>query len=347
MDLDGVDTPSSIIFHNPNIRIGFHISKERSITKSFSNLINAPLRSYQLYISNGRAYQPPKADPDDLREACRFLHRNGKYACVHGCLLYNLAGMTDGPSNANYKRNLNNTVNGLMTELDVAAGFDSGVVAHIGSRKDRKKGILTISQTIEDVLSGENSNTRFLSKGLSVPVDDLRRKRKIILENAAGEGNKIGSTLDEIAQIIDGVDEVYRPQVKVCIDTAHIFGAGQYDMGSPKSVVKFFKDFDKKIGLDRLEVFHLNDSRVPYGSKKDRHENLGIGYIFGLERGEDVSGDGLEGLKKLIEKAEELRVPLVGEPPAKTKEGVPAPGGIWDYEVIKHLCNLEEEFVCE
>lgn len=340
-----MEEKSSAVFLNSNIQLGFHIGKERTLLKSFENMIDTPLQSYQIYISNGRAYQPPEANIDDIKKSHQFLRRNKKYTCVHGCLLYNLAGCTKGREDPNYQRNLNNTCHGLMSELDIAAGFGSGVVVHIGSRKDKKAGLFTISRTIEAVLQKQTATTKELSRGLMMPI---KENRKIILENAAGEGSKLGSNLDEIAEIINGVDESVRSQVKVCIDTAHIFGAGQYDFGKSKDVIKFYDEFDEKIGLDKLEVFHLNDSRVPYSSKKDRHENLGLGYIFGIERDEINNGDGLEGLKMFISKAEEYGIPLIGEPPAKTKDKQLAPGGIWDYNVIKHLCNLENEvFVCE
>jgi len=198
------------------------------------------------------------------------------------------------------------------------------------------------------VFDRETKNTKNIARGLDIPLEEFKSSRKIILENAAGEGNKLGSTLDEIGQIISGVREDLRPQLKVCIDTAHIFGAGQYDFGKAKEVKRFYRDFDQKIGLDYLEVFHLNDSRVAYGSRKDRHENLGLGYIFGVERNEEMNGDGLEGLKALVEEAEKRRIPLIGEPPHKTKNGSPAPGGFWDYQVLRQICNLDEEvFVCE
>lgn len=346
MDYDS--SRPSLVFHNPDIRLGFHIHKEKTLEKTFLNMVHTPLRSYQVYISNGRAYQPPKVDVDDIRKANHVLFRNGKYACVHGCLLYNLAGATNGRDDPNYQRNLNNTAHGLMSELDVAAGFGAGVVVHIGSRKERKKGIFTIARCIENVLTGQNAATKELSKGLQIPMEQVKLNRKIILENAAGEGNKIGSNLDEIAEIITSVDEKVRDQIKVCIDTAHIFGAGQYDFGNPDQVVQFYDDFDEKIGLDKLEVFHLNDSRAAYNSKKDKHENIGMGYIFGVDRDEDINGDGVLGLQKFIEMAEERRIPLIGEPPAKSRDKTPGPGGIWDYSVIKGLCNLEEQhFVCE
>ena len=339
---------SMITYHNPNIRIGFHIPKEKTLHASFERMIDTPLRSYQIYISNGWAWQPPKVDVTDIRQTKAFLERNNKYACVHGCLLYNLAGSVQGKSDPDFHRRLDNNRFGLMGELDVATGFDSGVVVHIGSCRDTQEGIRTISKTVESVLRGQTRETEKLAKNLQIDLEQFKASRKVILENAAGEGSKIGSTLDEISQVIEGVGEEVRDQVKVCIDTAHIFGAGQYDFGSPRSVVQFYSDFEEKIGLDRLELFHLNDSRVPFGSKKDRHENIGLGYIFGVERDEDTYGDGVDGLTKFLELAEEHRIPLIGEPPSKMKDKTPGPGGMWDYKVIRGLCKLEEQvFVCD
>ncbi len=337
---------TELIYHNTDIRLGFCIGKADTLFESFEEPVtNTPLRSYQIYIAHeGKPWELPVVHSEDIKMTKNLLTRWDKYACIHGSLSYNMAGCVNGRSDPCFSRNLGNTVNGLMGELDVAAGFGGGVVVHIGSAKNKEKGIFTICRTIEAVLDRETKYTKTLSKDLQIPV---KLNRKIILENAAGEGNKIGSTLDEIAQIYQGLDDKFIPQVKVCVDTAHIFGAGQYDFGSPKDVVKFYDDFDKKIGLDKLEMFHLNDSRVGYNSKKDRHENLGMGFIFGTERNEKDDGDGLEGLKTLIEKAEERRIPLIGEPPDKDKDGNPAIGPIWDYNVIKHLCNLQEStFVC-
>ena len=337
---------SSIIFHNANIRLGFHIAKEDTLFESFENVVlNAePLKSYQIYIAE-KPWETQAINAYDITRTRELLRRNRKYACIHGSLFYNMAGCVNGKTDPKFNRNLGNTVNGLIGELDIAAGFDAGVVVHIGAAKQKDKGIFTICRTIEAVLDRETKTTKSLSKELQIP---LKEKRKIILENAAGEGNKIGSSIKEIADIIAGVDERFLPQIKVCIDTAHIFGAGQYDFGDFEQVDSFYEDFDDLIGLDKLELFHLNDSRVAFGSKKDRHENLGLGYIFGTERDEEENGDGLEGLKRLVEKAEEHKIPLIGEPPDKNAQGEPAYGPIWDYNVIKYLCpSLEKEyFLC-
>lgn len=341
------DTQTELVFHNGDIRLGFHIGNYETLYESFNNVVQTPLRSYQIYISgDSPPWKPPVQTPVDILMTRQLLSRYpGRYACVHASLMYNLAGCVGGRNDKKFERSLRNTINGLSGELDVAAGFGAGVVVHIGAAKKKKEGIFVISRAIEAALDKETSYTKTLSKEIQVPV---KEHRKIILENAAGEGNKIGSTLDEIATIINGIDERYHQQISVCIDTAHIFGAGQYDFGNSQQVVQFYEDFDSKIGLDKLELFHLNDSRAAFKSKKDRHENLGMGYIFGTDRDIENDGDGFEGLKTLIDFAEQHRIPLVGEPPGRDRNGDSAVGPIWDYNVIRQLCSLEKEvFVCE
>jgi deoxyribonuclease IV len=341
-----MDTQTELVFQNGDIRLGFHIGNYGTLYESFKNVIETPLRSYQISIAEDAPWKPPVQTPVDILMTRQLLKRYpGRYACVHASLMYNLAGTVKGKTDSKFSRSLQNTTNGLIGELDVAAGFGAGVVVHIGSAKDKEAGMFIISRTIEVALERETPYTKKLSKELQIPI---KNERKIILENAAGEGDKIGSTLDEIAYIINGVDEKYHSQLKVCIDTAHIFGAGQYDFGSSDQVVKFYEDFDSKIGLEKLELFHLNDSRAAYGTKKDRHENLGMGYIFGTDRDEEENGDGLNGLRKLIDFSEENRIPLVGEPPSKDRNGDRAAGPVWDYNVIRQIASLEKEvFVCE
>ena len=336
-----INSETILLYQNPNIKLGFHISKMPKLSESFIRMLNVPLSSYQIYLSSGRAWEQPKIDSTELIKTRHILNRCNKYSCVHGCLLYNLAGSVNYRDDPLFQKKLNGTYVGLMAELDIAATIDSGVVVHIGSCKYKDKGIETIVKTIEAVISDDNSYTKQLSKGVSMSVEEIKSKRKIILENSAGEGNKIGSNLDEIAKIIKNVKKDVRDRVKVCIDTAHIFGAGQYDLGKGQEVERFFNDFDSKIGIEKLELFHLNDSRVQFKSKKDRHENLGLGYMFGEVR--DDGCNGLDGLKTFIEYAEKYSIPLIGEPPAKDKDGGDGAGELWDYYIVKNLVNLEEE----
>jgi deoxyribonuclease-4 len=101
-------------------------------------------------------------------------------------------------------------------------------------------------------------------------------KVRITLETTAGQGACIGARFEEIAAIIDGVADPKR--LEVCLDTAHAFAAG-YDLSLPKGAEKTFAEFDRVIGISRLSVLHINDSKSALGSRVDRHDNLGKGRI--------------------------------------------------------------------
>ena len=183
-------------------------------------------------------------------------------------LLYNLAGTVKGPDDSNYHSALASSLRGLTAEVDFAvalgkhSGVGVGVVVHSGSRKDRKVGHVAVSVSLIDVLTRETSESERVAKDRGVAPEEVRQRRKVILENSAGEGTKLCATLEEITCVIQNVPEDIRSQVKVCIDTAHWFGKGLYDWGKkkPGELERFYDDFDRVIGLEYLEVFHFNDS---------------------------------------------------------------------------------------
>ena len=104
------------------------------------------------------------------------------------------------------------------------------------------------------------------------------------MENSAGGGQKLGSSVAEIGTMIKKIDS---KRMKVCWDTAHAFEAGVMDEHSLANIKKLFNEFDKEIGLDKLVALHVNDSKTPFDSHHDRHENIGEGHI------------GLKGFKNL------------------------------------------------
>lgn len=123
-------------------------------------------------------------------------------------------------------------------------------------------------------------------------------KVRITLETTAGQGACLGARFEEIAEIIAAVKEAKR--LEVCLDTAHAFAAG-YDLSVPKGAEKTFAEFDKVIGLKRLSVLHINDSKAALGSRVDRHDNLGNGKI-GLEAFRWImNAPGLEKVPKILE----------------------------------------------
>jgi deoxyribonuclease IV len=122
----------------------------------------------------------------------------------------------------------------------------------------------------------------------------------ILLETTAGQGTTIGRTFEELAAIIDKVADKQR--VGVCFDTCHVFAAG-YELRTPEGYAETMRVFDRTVGLDRIKAFHLNDSKHPLGSRKDRHEHIGEGEL------------GLDGFRHLLNDPRFAGLPGIMETP--------------------------------
>ena len=127
----------------------------------------------------------------------------------------------------------------------------------------------------------------------------------LILENAAGQGGAIGSKFAELGRI---AQESGSDRVKICLDTQHTFAAG-YDVKTRKGLDATMAEFDKEIGLDRLAAVHANDSKIELGGSRDRHENIGEGFI------------GRDGFENLLSHAAFADVPFLLEVPGFDDSG--------------------------
>jgi deoxyribonuclease-4 len=125
-------------------------------------------------------------------------------------------------------------------------------------------------------------------------------KTTLLLETTAGQGSNLGCTFEQLAYMIDRVED--KARVGICLDTCHIFAAG-YPIVDPKDYKKTMKQFDDVIGLDKLRIIHMNDSLKEFGSKKDRHEHIGKGHI------------GIEGFRNFVNDKRLAKVPMVLETP--------------------------------
>ena len=153
--------------------------------------------------------------------------------------------------------------------------------SHVGAGAD--KGIQQIIKGLNEVLTHDN---------------DVR----IALETMAGKGSEVGRTFEEIAQIIDGV--THNDRLSICFDTCHTHDAG-YNIKEDFDGV--LNEFDKIIGLDRIKVVHVNDSKNEQGAHKDRHENIGFGHIGFDALNYVVHHDVFKDIPKILE------TPYVGE----------------------------------
>jgi deoxyribonuclease-4 len=179
---------------------------------------------------------------------------------IHAPYLINLAG----PDETFFAR----SISVLVHDLRAAPGFRARYFnVHIGSHMNTgvAVGVARVADGIRLALS---------------EVDDGADTTMIVLENAAGSGYGLGCDLPELGAIAEAIDArgVRSGRVGFCLDTAHAWGAG-IDVGDPVATDRFLDDFDALIGLDRLVMIHLNDSKAERGSRLDRHEHVGAGKI--------------------------------------------------------------------
>ena len=127
---------------------------------------------------------------------------------------------------------------------------------------------------------------------------------QLLLENTAGTKNSMGGSFEDMQRIIDGVDQ--RSRVGICYDTCHGFVAG-YDLRTPEQLEMTLGQLDAVIGMDRLKVVHLNDSKGKLGSRIDRHEHIGLGHI------------GNKGFRTILHNELIRKLPLILETPIDTR----------------------------
>ncbi|PSL45003.1 endonuclease IV [Salsuginibacillus halophilus] len=200
-------------------------------------------------------------------------------------------GIQDVVVHAPYIINIANTekpetfqlgVDFLRSELERTEAIGAGQIvlhpgSHVGAGADA--GIQRIAEGLNEVLTKDT-------------------KAQIALETMAGKGSEVGRSFEEIARIIELVDE--NDKLSVCFDTCHVHDAG-YDIVNDFNGV--IDEFDQVIGLDRLKVLHINDSKNPQGARKDRHENIGFGYI------------GYEAIERIVHDERFANIPKILETP--------------------------------
>ena len=215
----------------------------------------------QVFADNPTAWRRRAEPPHELpafRE--RLVAYDIAPVAIHAPYLINLAG----PDETFYAR----SVSVLAHDLRAAPGFGARYFnVHIGSHMDTgvDAGVARVAEGIRLAL---------------VEVEDAADSTMVVLENAAGSGYGLGSDVTELAAIAEAVDAhgIRSGRVGFCLDTAHAWGAG-IDLADPIETDRFLDDFDARIGLERLVMIHLNDSKAERGSRLDRHEHVGAGRI--------------------------------------------------------------------
>lgn len=238
--------------------LGAHVRAAGGVWKAVEHGQELGCRSIQFFAGSPRTWKPTLYSD---RDAARFREARAaagiEFAVIHTVYLINLA-----TSNAEY---YDKSVQALVGAVTAAERLGAeAVVNHTGSHQGDgfEVGLARVKAAF----------TRALEE---CGDSDVR----ILVENTAGAGGTMGVDFEQIAAIIAAVD--CDPRVGVCLDTAHLFEAG-FDLRTQAGLNAILADFDKHIGLERLVMLHLNDSKTPLGSNRDRHENIGEGEI-GLE----------------------------------------------------------------
>lgn len=276
--------------------IGAHVSIAGGIDQAPLNAKEAGCECFQFFSRSPRGGKAPGLTPKivkSFKANCKKYNFTNYY--IHTPYYINLASQNN--------RIRYGSINVIREELERGSVLGvKYIMTHLGSARDlpRKKALDQVVAGIKKILQGYKGQTVFL------------------VEIAAGAGEIIGDSFDEIGTIINKVPYFVRDKLSVCFDTAHAFASG-YDLRDKKTIDNTLKEFDQKIGLDKLKLIHGNDSKVDLGSHVDRHEHIGMGKI------------GKEGFRIILNHPKLKKLDLVIETPADGRQN--------DIKVLKNLRN--------
>jgi deoxyribonuclease-4 len=235
------------------VHFGLHVRVGSGYDDAVAYAQRLNCTALQFFSGNPKTYRVGPIDRPALeRFAAKRAAAGIEAAAIHTSYLINLAS-EDSKMVANSLRLVRNDL------AVAAAGSVAFVNTHLGSygKRDRRDGFVAVVASLEAALEG-------VTPGVF-----------LVLENSAGAGQLCGGTLEELGAFIKAVDH---PQLAVCLDTAHSWAAG-YDIDTRAGVERFLAQADAHVGLERVVMFHFNDTQVPLGGHKDRHWHIGDGLI--------------------------------------------------------------------
>lgn len=258
--------------------IGSHVSmsgKDMLLAASLE-AVSYGANTFMIYTGAPQNTRRKKIEDLNIEAGRLHMEQNGiSEIVVHAPYIINI-GNTQNPDTFDLG------VRFLRSEIDRTEAIGAKQIvlhpgAHVGAGEE--KGIAKIVEGLNEVLTAEDNV-------------------QIALETMAGKGSECGKSFEELAMIIDGVK--HNDKLSVCFDTCHTHDAGYPIVEDFDGVLN---EFDKIIGLDRLKVLHINDSKNTVGMRKDRHENIGFGHI------------GFEALSYIIHHPQLAHVPKILETP--------------------------------
>ena len=238
------------------LKIGSHVgmSGKKMLVGSVEEALSYGANTFMIYTGAPQNTRRKPVEELNIEAGLKLMKDNGidiNDVVVHAPYIINLA-------NAVNESTYEIAVKFLRTEIERTEALGvSQIVLHPGAHvgEGAEIGIAKIIEGLNEVITPS-------------------QKVKIALETMSGKGSECGRSFEELAQIINGVK--YNDKLSVCFDTCHVHDAG-YDIVNDFDNV--IKEFDRIVGIDRISVVHLNDSKNPKGASKDRHENIGYGHI--------------------------------------------------------------------
>ncbi len=234
--------------------LGAHISTAGGVRNAPGRALEIDAPNLQLFTKQPNRWAEPLIDEEE-RAAWHEAFKGAGLGIAgsHDSYLINLAS----PRPDLWERSLAS----FTRELERCAALDLDfLVTHPGNATDG------------DPESGIARN----AEGVTRALEAVGGSTRVLLEITAGSGTSIGGSLAGLAAIVEGIPEPQRSRVGVCFDTCHAYSAG-YDLVEDYEGV--WREFEARLGFERLGLFHLNDSKNPFGSRKDRHEHIGEGSL--------------------------------------------------------------------
>jgi len=265
------------------MRFGFHIWIGEGLSKVPELAQKRRARTIQFFSHNPRGWQISPLAREEVKKFKEGVEAlDIKPLFLHMPYLSNLASSDEGF----YLK----SIDALSIELErtetLGAPF---LITHMGSCGE----------------ASEDESIERMVKAINYALDRVQNNVTVVVENTAGQGRQIGYKFSQIKAVIDGIENGKR--IGVCLDTAHAFESG-YDLSNRDGLEKTLEEFERLIGLDKLKLLHLNDSKTPLGSRVDRHWHIGEGYI------------GSEGFRNIVNHPKLFQFPGIMETPQKKEE---------------------------
>lgn len=260
------------------LNIGCHLSASKGYLNMGKTALGIDANTFAFFTRNPRGGSAKDIDENDIKAFLDFIGEHN-FAKLVAHAPYTLNACSDKPQTREFAVN---TMRDDLMRMEYTPNqyynFHPG--SHVG--QGAETGIYLIVKQLNEVLTEDMTTT-------------------VLLETMAGKGSEVGRSFEELKEIIDGVK--LNNKLGVCFDTCHVYDAGYDIVGDLNGVID---EFDRVIGLDRLKAIHMNDSKNPFGSHKDRHEKIGEGSIGFNTMVNIINHPKLKGLPIILETPNEL-----------------------------------------